>query len=159
MDMKMFKAYIYVLVLLFTGFAVASAQSFDYTLLKGHPRLLMSDDDFSDLRRKVNVDRLDNVVLADVNDLIIGYADEYLAAPEVIEFKLDASGKRMILSDVSSDPSIEIEYALWEAKRPDFWKESSLDRENKGYVVAGYKLTVPAGRSVVLTTKLIPDNR
>ena len=96
MDMKMFKAYIYVLVLLFTGFAVASAQSFDYTLLKGHPRLLMSDDDFSDLRRKVNVDRLDNVVLADVNDLIIGYADEYLAAPEVIEFKLDASGKRLL---------------------------------------------------------------
>jgi hypothetical protein len=72
---------------------------------------------------------------------------------------LEKSGKRMILSTVSSDPSIEIEYALWEAKRPDFWKESSLDRENKGYVVAGYKLTVPAGKSVVLTTKLIPDNR
>ena len=96
MDMKRFAIQVFILVLMLSISVVASAQIFDYSKLKGHPRLLMSDNDFSDLRHKVNADRSDYEVLADINDLIIGYADEYLAAPEVIEFKLDASGKRLL---------------------------------------------------------------
>jgi len=72
------------------------SQTLDYSMIKGHPRLLMSDDDFCDLRRKITVDRPDNQVLADVHDLIIGYAEEFLASPEEITFRLDASGKRLL---------------------------------------------------------------
>ena len=63
----------------------------------------------------------------------------------------------MILSTESSDPGVTVEYAKWKAERPATWPEGSFDRKNSGYTVAGYKVTVPAGTSVILTTKLSPD--
>ena len=70
---------------------------------------------------------------------------------------LSKSGKRMILSTESSDPGVTVEYAKWKAERPADWPEGSFDRKNSGYTVAGYKVIVPAGKSVILTTKLSPD--
>lgn len=85
-----------IMVLAVSALNAATAQSFDYSVLKGHPRLLMSDDDFKDLQRKVTRDRQDNIVLSDVHDLIIGYADEFLASPEEVSYTLCAANKRLL---------------------------------------------------------------
>ena len=85
-----------IIVLVVSASDESKAQTFDYSLLKGHPRLLMSDDDFKSLERKVTEDRQDNIVLADIHDLIIGYADEFLASPEEVSYTLCAANKRLL---------------------------------------------------------------
>ena len=71
---------------------------FDYSILstKSHPRLLIDSAGFQELKRKVYSERSANVLLADVNDLILSYADIYTSKPRDITYTLDASGKRLL---------------------------------------------------------------
>lgn len=67
---------------------------------------------------------------------------------------LSKNGVSMKLKAQCSDGSLPIEYKAWPATRPDWWTPRTWDTPNKGYSVAGYVITVPAGRKVTLTTTL-----
>ena len=71
---------------------------FDYSILSGksHPRLLIDSAGFLELKRKVYSDRNSNLLLADVNDLILSYADIFTSKLKDITYTLDASGKRLL---------------------------------------------------------------
>ena len=66
-------------------------------------------------------------------------------------------GSPMRLKAVCSDPSLKIEYQAWPASRPDWWTPRTWDTPNKGYSVAGYVVTIPAGHKVTLTTTLVKN--
>lgn len=71
-------------------------RTFDYASLKalGHPRVLMTDKEFADLKTKVTSGRFQNKTLYKMHKLVIDLADEYIASNEIIEYKLD--GKRLL---------------------------------------------------------------
>ena len=74
------------------------------------------------------------------------------------EFELlSKNGVTMRLKAVCSDPSLKIEYQAWPASRPDWWTPRTWDTPNKGYSVAGYVVTIPAGHKVTLTTTLVKN--
>lgn len=67
---------------------------------------------------------------------------------------LSKNGVTMALQTVCSDSSIKPEYQCWPASRPDYWPARTWDTPNKGYSIAGYTITIPAGKAVILTTTL-----
>ena len=71
--------------------------SYDYAVLKamGHPRLLMRQGDFETLAERVG-DRATWPTLAQLNDLILSYAEGEVASQEAITYTLDASNKRLL---------------------------------------------------------------
>lgn len=73
------------------------AGTFNYAGLKalGHPRLLMTGDDFEDLKTKLK-NRSANKVLAAVSDHALKCADKYVGETAEIKYELDASGKRLL---------------------------------------------------------------
>ena len=72
--------------------------SLDYASLPAlkHPRLLMTAAEFEAHKKKVTSDRVSNMLLYKVHNLIMQQTDEYLATPEKIEPVLDAAGKRLL---------------------------------------------------------------
>lgn len=62
---------------------------------------------------------------------------------------LTGNGKTMYLTATSSDSSLAPSYTSWEAKGAQRW-----DMVNVNKTVVGYTITIPAGHSVTLTTKL-----
>ena len=73
-------------------------KTFDYGQMAalGHPRVLMTADDFKDLKVKVGRKAAEHKLLSEANDMVIALADEYVTNGEVIEYKLDAAGKRLL---------------------------------------------------------------
>lgn len=71
---------------------------FDYQILSGksHPRLLIDSAGFLELKRKVYNERSSNLLLGDINDLILSYADIFTSKLRDITYSLDASGKRLL---------------------------------------------------------------
>ena len=71
--------------------------SYDYATLTalGHPRILMTKGDFDRLADRA-ADRASWPALAWLHDLILSYAEGEAAARDVISYKLDASGKRLL---------------------------------------------------------------
>lgn len=111
-----------------------------------------------------------SVVLVGGEDLVI---TDYIEAKETIDAnvqwrmlttaaadivadgeKLSKSGVSMLLKAESSDPTILPSYQVWPAARPSYWPERTWDTPNEGRCVAGYEVTIPAGKSVTLTTTL-----
>ncbi len=72
--------------------------TFDYGKMAelGHPRLMMTAQDFKDLKVRLTKKAKDNPVLVEAHEMVMGLADQYLANEEVVEYKLDASGKRLL---------------------------------------------------------------
>ena len=68
--------------------------------------------------------------------------------------RLSKSGVSMSLSAAADDPTIIPDYKVWPSTRPEYWPPRDWDTPNEGRCVAGYVVTVPAGRSVTLTTIL-----
>lgn len=73
-------------------------RTFDYGKMRelGHPRVLMTQADFDDLKTKVTSGRFENKTLYKMHKLVLDLADEYCESPVAIEYKLDASGKRLL---------------------------------------------------------------
>lgn len=72
---------------------------FDYKELNtaGHPRLLATSDDFTEIRNKISIGRtVDNAVLYDSHDCVMYYANYYLSKPLDLTYHLDASEKRLV---------------------------------------------------------------
>lgn len=61
-----------------------------------HPRLLIDEDGFADIRWKTGAAKESNLFLSRVNRKIINYADKYVASPKDITYTLDASGRRLL---------------------------------------------------------------
>ena len=72
--------------------------TFDYGKMAqlGHPRLMMTAQDFKDLKVKITKKAKDNPVLCEAHEMVMKLADQYLADEEVVVYKLDASGKRLL---------------------------------------------------------------
>ena len=70
----------------------------DLSRLEGmeHPRLLMSGEDFAELKNKVEKHPAQNEALCRLHALLMETADSSLAEKGEISFKLDASGKRLL---------------------------------------------------------------
>ena len=73
-------------------------KTFDYGQMAalGHPRVLMTADDFKDLKVKVGRKAAEHKLLVEANDMVIDLADKYVDNGVVIEYKLDAAGKRLL---------------------------------------------------------------
>lgn len=72
---------------------------FDYGKLTrmGHPRLLMTTNDFGDLKDRVTGEkRLDNMTLYKIHKQIMDNAAVIVEDPTPIKYELDASGKRLL---------------------------------------------------------------
>lgn len=72
---------------------------YDYSVLKtqGHPRILMSSADFNDLKSKVKAThRSPSSMLYVLHDKAVRQADAAAVSTKHIEYKLDASGKRLL---------------------------------------------------------------
>lgn len=72
---------------------------FDYSTLTalGHPRLLMTEDDFTDLTSKVTTSlRYSNKTLYKMHKLVIALADEYAAQTNSVTYTFDSSNKRIL---------------------------------------------------------------
>ncbi|MDD6152205.1 MAG: heparinase II/III family protein [Bacteroidales bacterium] len=71
---------------------------FDYSSLasKGHPRLVIDKAGFDNIRRILTQDRASNRFLCEVSNDIIALADRFVADPNNIKYKLDASGTRLL---------------------------------------------------------------
>ncbi len=70
----------------------------DYAAMEemGHPRLLMTSDDFVDLKNKVTNERDGNKALYEMHKVVLHHADVCLKSNDVIQYKLDASNKRLL---------------------------------------------------------------
>lgn len=62
----------------------------------GHPRLLMSEEDFDALKEKITTGRETNLFLYKIHSAIIKKADNLVSKPNDISYTLDASGKRLL---------------------------------------------------------------
>ena len=72
--------------------------TFDYGKMAalGHPRLFMTADDFKDLKARIKKHPDQNKLLVEGNRIVLAQAERYVALDESIEYKLDASGKRLL---------------------------------------------------------------
>ncbi|MCI2145526.1 MAG: heparinase II/III-family protein [Bacteroidales bacterium] len=72
--------------------------TFDYSKLDtmGHPRLIMTDADFTNLRTKVTNDRFSNKTLYKMHKMVMDLADTYVNSTETISYTFDAAGKRIL---------------------------------------------------------------
>ena len=70
---------------------------------------------------------------------------------------LTSGSKTMYLTTVSSDASVKPSYTVSDCVRPSTWTPRDWDPSLAKYKITGYECTVPAGKTVVLTTKLSPD--
>lgn len=70
--------------------------TFDYGRIRemGHPRLLMTEDDFSVL--KAEIAKGSNRMLCKTNDYTLNLAREYLEDGQKVEYVLDVSGERLL---------------------------------------------------------------
>ena len=77
--------------------------TFDYGKMAelGHPRLMMTAQDFKDLKVRLTKKAKDNPVLVEAHEMVMGLADQYLAQEEEVVYKLDASGNKTDESPVS----------------------------------------------------------
>ncbi|MBR1868799.1 MAG: heparinase II/III family protein, partial [Bacteroidales bacterium] len=73
-------------------------RTWDYSVLKaaGHPRVLMKEADFADLKTKVTSGRFENKTLYKMHKLTLDLADDYCASSEVLKYELDSGGKRLL---------------------------------------------------------------
>lgn len=76
--------------------ATDPVRTYDYSKLAAakHPRVLMTQEDFDELKVKVTSGRFENKTLYKMHKLVLDLADEYVASSTVIEYKLD--GKRLL---------------------------------------------------------------
>lgn len=67
----------------------------------------------------------------------------------------------MFLSAVTDDASATPVYTRWDSSRPSNWADrgwdTTVEPDNSGYSIAGFTLTVSAGRTVTVTTTLSFD--
>ena len=70
----------------------------DLSRLEGmaHPRLLMSGEEFTDLKKKIEKHPEQNKSLCRLHSILMDVADETVRDRNKIEFKLDAAGKRLL---------------------------------------------------------------
>lgn len=62
----------------------------------GHPRVLMTQADFDDLKVKVTSGRFENKTLYKMHKMVLDLADDYCVSNVKIEYQLDASNKRLL---------------------------------------------------------------
>lgn len=79
--------------------AADPAGTFDYATLAsmGHPRLLMTTNDFGDLKDRITGEKaLDNMTLYKIHKQIMDNAAVIVEEPVPIRYEMDASGKRLL---------------------------------------------------------------
>lgn len=99
------------------------ADSIDFGFLAdmGHPKLLMSADDFAGIRAKLSADGAERTALYKADSVVMEVAERCIASPKEITYKLDVSGKRLLsVSRLALERLFNCAYAFRVTGRKNF---------------------------------------